>query len=152
MKPGPLLLLVAAVLAGAARAASAPRTLNLALIAPGQGNNDRNLPHILPAMDLAIRAVSHPADGILPGWSISLRHRDSQCSSTYGPLAAFDFVMNRTVAGSRGAGLRQPCLCGNRQTDDRQTDPSDTQTDELTDIRTGKAVDAATTAVPSRQQ
>ncbi|XP_034234224.1 LOW QUALITY PROTEIN: atrial natriuretic peptide receptor 1 [Thrips palmi] len=48
-------------------------------------------------MDLAIKDVSHPADGILPGWSIALRHRDSQCSSTYGPLAAFDFVMNKTV-------------------------------------------------------
>lgn len=75
----------------------APRTLNLALIAPASDNNDRNLPHILPAMDLAIKDVSHPVDGILPGWSIALRHRDSQCSSTYGPLAAFDFVMNKTV-------------------------------------------------------
>ncbi|KAK3911857.1 UPF0753 protein [Frankliniella fusca] len=97
MRPAPLVAALALLLALAARGAATTTTLNLALIAPGQGNNDRNLPHILPAMDLAIRAVSHPAHGILPGWSISLRHRDSQCSSTYGPLAAFDFVMNKTV-------------------------------------------------------
>ncbi|KAJ1525967.1 hypothetical protein ONE63_009152 [Megalurothrips usitatus] len=103
-RPPPTALVAAAVLAVAAAAAAAllpaaasaapGRTLNLALIAPAADNNDRNLPHILPAMDLAIKDVGA---SVLPGWDITLRYRDSNCSSTHGPLAAFDFVMNKTV-------------------------------------------------------
>lgn len=46
---------------------------------------------VLPAMMLAIDNIVAP-DGILPGFNISLEYRDTQCSSTLGPLAAFDII------------------------------------------------------------
>ncbi|XP_014220328.2 atrial natriuretic peptide receptor 1 isoform X3 [Trichogramma pretiosum] len=45
---------------------------------------------------MAVRAISSDR-GPLAGWDIKLLHQDSQCSSTYGPLAAFDFYINRTA-------------------------------------------------------
>lgn len=46
---------------------------------------------VLPAMMLAIDNIVAP-DGILPGFNITLEYRDTQCSSTLGPLAAFDII------------------------------------------------------------
>jgi hypothetical protein len=73
--------------------------VKLAVIAPADPRHEQSLPRLLPAVLMAVRAVSAPR-GSLPGWRIEVEHRDSQCSSTYGPLAAFDFYINRT-AGSR---------------------------------------------------
>lgn len=46
---------------------------------------------VLPAMMLAIDNIV-ASDGILPGFNITLEYRDTQCSSTLGPLAAFDII------------------------------------------------------------
>ncbi|OXU29535.1 hypothetical protein TSAR_012547, partial [Trichomalopsis sarcophagae] len=70
--------------------------VKLAVIAPADPRHEQSLPRLLPAVLMAVRAVSSPK-GPLPGWTIEVEHRDSQCSSTYGPLAAFDFYINRTA-------------------------------------------------------
>lgn len=77
------------------------REVKLAVIAPADSRHEQSLPRVLPAVLLAVRAVSSPR-GSLPGWNITVDHRDSRCSSTYGPLAAFDFYINRT-AGHRSS-------------------------------------------------
>lgn len=70
--------------------------VKLAVIAPGDPHHEQSLPRVLPAVLLAVRYVSSPK-GPLPGWSIKVDHRDSHCSSTYGPLAAFEFYINQTA-------------------------------------------------------
>lgn len=49
---------------------------------------------VLPAMDLAINKVQ-ALGGILEGFNITMEYRDTQCSSTYGPLAAFELYTKR---------------------------------------------------------
>nr|KAF7400213.1 hypothetical protein H0235_015950 [Vespula pensylvanica] len=71
--------------------------VKLAVIAPGDPHHEQSLPRVLPAVLLAVKAVSSPK-GPLPGWNIKVDHRDSRCSSTYGPLAAFEFYINQTAA------------------------------------------------------
>ncbi|KAI4498836.1 hypothetical protein M0802_006011 [Mischocyttarus mexicanus] len=70
--------------------------VKLAVIAPGDPHHEQSLPRVLPAVLLAVKAVSS-AKGPLPGWNIKVDHRDSRCSSTYGPLAAFEFYINQTA-------------------------------------------------------
>lgn len=70
--------------------------VKLAVIAPGDPHHEQSLPRVLPAVLLAVRYVSSPK-GPLCGWNIKVDHRDSQCSSTYGALAAFEFYINNTA-------------------------------------------------------
>lgn len=49
----------------------------------------------LPVIELAIQAVKEKK--ILEGYELIIHHRDTQCSSTYGPMAAFD-LYNRQEA------------------------------------------------------
>lgn len=49
----------------------------------------------LPVIELAIRAVKEKK--ILEGYELIIHHRDTQCSSTFGPMAAFD-LYNRQEA------------------------------------------------------
>lgn len=70
--------------------------VRLAVIAPSDPHHEQALPRVLPAVSLAVRAVVS-SKGPLPGWTIKVDHRDSQCSSTHGPLAAFEFYINRTA-------------------------------------------------------
>lgn len=69
--------------------------VKFAVIAP-VGNHEQSLTKILPVVELAVRTVSGP-NGTLPGWTIVVQHRDSRCSSTDGPLAAFEFYTNHTA-------------------------------------------------------
>lgn len=71
-------------------------SVKLAVIAPADPRHEQSLSKVLPAVHLAVRAVSS-ASGPLPEWTILVEHRDSKCSSTYGALAAFDFYINRTA-------------------------------------------------------
>lgn len=71
-------------------------TVKLAVIAPADPHHEQSLPRVLPAVHMAVKFVSSPR-GPLPGWNIEVDYRDSRCSSTYGPLAAFDFHFNRTA-------------------------------------------------------
>ncbi|XP_034940599.1 atrial natriuretic peptide receptor 1-like isoform X1 [Chelonus insularis] len=72
------------------------RIVKFGVIAPADSHHEQSLPRILPAVELAVKAVSSPK-GPLPGWNIFISYRDSKCSSTYGSLAAFDFYINRTA-------------------------------------------------------
>ncbi|CAL1673800.1 unnamed protein product [Lasius platythorax] len=72
------------------------KAIKLAVIAPSDPHHEQSLPRVLPAVELAVEYVISPR-GPLPGWSIGVDHRDSRCSSTYGPLAAFEFYINQTA-------------------------------------------------------
>ncbi|KAK7862409.1 hypothetical protein R5R35_008097 [Gryllus longicercus] len=96
-RSSPALLLAAAWLVGAWHAAAAGRVVRLAVIAPDDPRHEQSLRRVLPAVDLAVRDVM--SSGILPGWDMKVQWRDSNCSSTHGPLAAFDFY-NTSSAGS----------------------------------------------------
>jgi hypothetical protein len=76
--------------------------VRLAVIAPADREHEQSLYRVLPAVDLAIRKVSDPFTGSLPAWDIRVDHRDSRCSSTYGPLAAFEFYINRSAGIAGG--------------------------------------------------
>lgn len=49
---------------------------------------------VMPTIELAIKKVQS-AGGLLENFNISIEHRDTECSSTYGPLAAFEFHTKR---------------------------------------------------------
>lgn len=51
-------------------------------------------PAIIPAIQLAIDKVT-AKHGILNGFNVTLAIRDTECSSVYGPLAAFDLYTKR---------------------------------------------------------
>lgn len=55
---------------------------------------------VLPAIDLAIKKVQRPG-GLLEGFNITVEYRDTHCSSTYGPLAAFELYNKRKPGGVR---------------------------------------------------
>jgi hypothetical protein len=77
--------------------ASRRGVVRLAVIAPAEHEHEESLYRVLPAVELAVRKVSDHVTGYLPGWDIRVDHRDSQCSSTYGPLAAFEFYINKSA-------------------------------------------------------
>lgn len=69
----------------------ARKKVRLTVIAPEKASQDEEtLGAILPAVDLAIKAVRNPIYGRLPGYDIEHRYRNSNCSPTYGPLAAIE--------------------------------------------------------------
>jgi hypothetical protein len=78
------------------------RVVRLAVIAPADRDHEQSLYRVLPAVQLAVRKVADPIAGTLPGWDIRVDHRDSRCSSTFGPLAAFDFYINRSAGTAAG--------------------------------------------------
>lgn len=81
---------------GGTRTVQSKKEVKLAVIAPGDPHHEQSLQRVLPAVLLAVKYVSSPR-GPLPDWNIKVDHRDSHCSSTYGPLAAFEFYINRTA-------------------------------------------------------
>lgn len=65
--------------------------VRLTVIAPEEdSSNEQSLRQVLPSVELAVRNVIDPVNGLLPGWEFQVQHRDSKCSSTHGPLAAFE--------------------------------------------------------------
>ncbi|XP_024887373.1 atrial natriuretic peptide receptor 1-like isoform X1 [Temnothorax curvispinosus] len=81
---------------GGMRMVQSRNEVKLAVIAPGDPHHEQSLKRVLPAVLLAVKYVSSPR-GPLYGWNIKVDHRDSHCSSTYGPLAAFEFYINQTA-------------------------------------------------------
>lgn len=74
----------------AAAKTAIPGVVRLSVIGPMQGtSNYEPLGAILPSVDLAGQAVIQP-NGPLPGWKIQIVYRNSNCSSTDGPLAAIE--------------------------------------------------------------
>ncbi|KAG5319873.1 ANPRA protein, partial [Acromyrmex heyeri] len=81
---------------GGVRTMQSKDEVKLAVIAPGDPHHEQSLQRVLPAVLLAVKYVSSPR-GPLSGWNIKVDYRDSYCSSTYGPLAAFEFYINQTA-------------------------------------------------------
>lgn len=87
-------LVSAVVVAEWATTSSVPRVVRFAVIAPLKASKkEETLGAILPSVDLAARAIIQPK-GSLPGWEIRLDSRNGNCSSTEGPLAAFELHTN----------------------------------------------------------
>lgn len=65
------------------------RELFFGVLLPSNMPDHGGSPIVLSAMNLAVKKVQAPG-GILEGWDITMEYRDTQCSSVYGPLAAFE--------------------------------------------------------------
>lgn len=69
------------------------KTINFAVLLPRSFRFHPNLPAlVLAAMDLAINDLRR-SDGLLNGYNVTYEFADTHCSSTNGPLAAFDMVI-----------------------------------------------------------
>lgn len=76
------------------------RQLNIAVIAPANVSHPYALPKILPAILLAVSELEDMGENSpLPGWNIQLRYHDSNCSSSLGPIAAFEMLYINKTAG-----------------------------------------------------
>lgn len=69
------------------------KTVKLGVLLPFDPNHVFSLVKVLPILEMAVPAVTKP-DGPLPGWKILVDYRDTECSSSHGPLAAFEFYVN----------------------------------------------------------
>lgn len=79
------------------------RKIQIAVLGPADEDSPYSLNKTLPAILLAIRTIESEAQlgrqKWLGGWEhgVDLIYRDTQCSSTLGPLAAFDFYTTNSV-------------------------------------------------------
>uniref|UniRef100_A0A182MQK0 Receptor ligand binding region domain-containing protein n=1 Tax=Anopheles culicifacies TaxID=139723 RepID=A0A182MQK0_9DIPT len=64
---------------------------------PSKRRDIRILSTVLPVIEMATRKVTAPG-GLLQNFRIEIDHRDTQCSSTYGALGAFDIFLKRKPA------------------------------------------------------
>ncbi|XP_023219698.1 atrial natriuretic peptide receptor 1-like [Centruroides sculpturatus] len=70
------------------------RTVNLVVLSPANDTYPFSLQKTLPSVLYAVRTLEKQGyNGILNGRKIQVLYRDTQCSSTYGPLAAFDLYI-----------------------------------------------------------
>lgn len=69
------------------------KTVKLGVLLPFDPSHVFSLVKVLPILEMAVPAVTKP-DGPLPGWKILVDYRDTECSSSHGPLAAFEFYVN----------------------------------------------------------
>uniref|UniRef100_A0A182N555 Receptor ligand binding region domain-containing protein n=1 Tax=Anopheles dirus TaxID=7168 RepID=A0A182N555_9DIPT len=78
--------------------------LKFAILLPEQPNKRRDiriLSTVLPVIEMATRVVTAPG-GLLQNFRIEIDHRDTQCSSTYGALGAFDIFLTRKPGDEAG--------------------------------------------------
>ncbi|XKL59229.1 hypothetical protein PGB90_000245 [Kerria lacca] len=67
------------------------KKIRFTVIAPKVSVEDEEvLGEILPSIELAMKVVTDPINGLLSNYEIELNYRDSQCSTTHGPLAAVE--------------------------------------------------------------
>jgi len=71
------------------------KELQIAVLAPQDPSLQYSLQKILPPIHMAV--MSEQVSQLLPNRKITVRYRDTKCSSTDGPLAAFDFYINQTA-------------------------------------------------------
>jgi hypothetical protein len=77
------------------RVRRAERVLRIGVLAPDDPTLQYTLQKVLPPITLAVR--SERVQRILPHWKIEVNDRNTKCSSTLGPLAAFEFYINKTA-------------------------------------------------------
>ncbi|KAL9694112.1 hypothetical protein quinque_013397 [Culex quinquefasciatus] len=76
---------------------SEPPHVKFAILLPEKPRNRRDvriLSTIRPVIEMATRVVTGP-EGVLRNVRIEIDYRDTQCSSTYGALGAFDIFLKR---------------------------------------------------------
>jgi len=71
------------------------KTVRIGVLAPEDPAFQYSVQKILPPITMAVR--SERIQRLLPHWKIEVIYRDTKCSSTLGPLAAFEFYINKTA-------------------------------------------------------
>lgn len=71
------------------------RILQFGVLAPQDASFQYAMQKVLPPIMMAVR--SERIHSLLPGWKFEINYRDTKCSSTYGPLSAFEFYINKTA-------------------------------------------------------
>jgi len=71
------------------------KVLRFGVLSPKDVSHQYSMQKVLPPIMMAVQ--SSTMEHLLPGWKIEVHYRDTKCSSTYGPLAAFDFYNNKTA-------------------------------------------------------
>ncbi|KAF6199003.1 hypothetical protein GE061_007026 [Apolygus lucorum] len=88
----PMVIWAGVVLSWLAGVACVDRSVRLSVLAPNSTNptqnRGQNLLQIRPVVEYAVQAIN--SSGLLPGHSLHLEFRDTNCSSTYGPIHAFN--------------------------------------------------------------
>lgn len=76
--------------------------LKFAILLPehGRSRDSRILSTVRPVIEMATNLVTGP-DGVLHNLKIEIDYRDTQCSSTYGALGAFDILLKRKPGTTR---------------------------------------------------
>lgn len=74
------------------------KVLRFAILAPGKSEYQYSIQKILPPVLMAVNSTR--IKQLLPNWNFSVVYSDTECSSTVGPLRAFDFFTNKS-AGER---------------------------------------------------
>ncbi|XP_023227111.1 atrial natriuretic peptide receptor 1-like [Centruroides sculpturatus] len=76
----------------------ASRPLRMAILAPDNDLHPYSLNKVLPPVLYAVRSQKKRGEsGLLSGRQVQVLYRDTQCSSTYGPLAAFEFYIENSA-------------------------------------------------------
>ena len=74
------------------------KTINIAVLVPTNASEQYKFKRVMPAVKLGVKHLKETGlRGPLESWNIEVRHRDTQCSSTHGPLAAVDLHFNLTA-------------------------------------------------------
>uniref|UniRef100_A0A8D8V0J3 Atrial natriuretic peptide receptor 3 n=2 Tax=Cacopsylla melanoneura TaxID=428564 RepID=A0A8D8V0J3_9HEMI len=75
-----------------------PGSVRFSVLAPqNPESHEQTIQTILPSIELAVLHVKDPRYGRLPNWNITLNYKDTNCSSTAGPMAAFDLFKQSDV-------------------------------------------------------
>jgi hypothetical protein len=73
----------------------AEKTVKFGVLAPKETSYQYSMQKILPAVMMAVKSTRIAE--LLPGWEFEINYRDTNCSSTTGPLVAFEFFVNKSA-------------------------------------------------------
>jgi Receptor family ligand binding region len=71
------------------------KTVRFAVLLPQTNQDNRILSAVLPSIELAAKKVVQHGN-LLSNFQIEIDYKDTKCSSTFGPLAAFDLYNGKT--------------------------------------------------------
>jgi Receptor family ligand binding region len=71
------------------------KTVRFAVLLPQTSQDNRIMSAVLPSIELAARKVVQNGN-LLSNFQIEIDYKDTKCSSTFGPLAAFDLYNGKT--------------------------------------------------------
>jgi len=76
------------------------KVLKIVVLAQYHESASYSMQKSLPAVLMAVR--SERIRQILPGWKVQVLHKDTKCSSIYGPLSAVELYYNKSAGMSCG--------------------------------------------------